>query len=92
MAYPVAGNPQIGVGGVVQRSEPGGSHRSPQLGACQVEERSTYMTETRRDPRQPFDAAAKQQPQQNRFDLIVGVMAGEDIAGTELPALGFEQR
>lgn len=48
------------------------------------------MTETGRDPRQPLDATAKQQPQQNRFDLIVGVMAGEDIAGTELPTLGFE--
>ena len=92
VANPVAWKHEIGVGWIVEWCKSGGRHLSSQLGTGQVEQRPRYLAEQRRDSREPLDAAAMEQPQQNGFDLIVGVVTGEDIAGTELPALGFQLR
>jgi len=80
-ARPGAQVARIAVGGIVVHSEARLRDIIGELGACEREQRPHQAAAAaRRHPGQPREPAPLEQAQQNRLDLIVTVMPGDEIA------------
>ena len=91
VAHPVARHAQGPVGRIVHGSEPRRGHGGQQIRPRQPQEGAHHRAVDRPDPRQPFEAAAEEEPEEHGLRLIVPVVGGGDPAGAERLARPFQE-
>ena len=84
-------NAEIVVRGVVDRLEAELDQRGEELGARDVEERTPDGAAPGRDAFQTLDGSTAQELQDDRFELVVALMRGQDPRRAELDPERFER-
>lgn len=79
------------VGGIVDGIEPRRLDGGQQSGPRQRQEGASDRSMDGPDARQPLDAAAEEEPEEDGLGLVVPVVGGGDPAGAERPAGPFQK-
>jgi hypothetical protein len=74
----VAPHREVAVGGIAHRLEAGLGEERLEGGARHVQERAQQGAAALRDPRQTLEAGAGEQAEQDRLDLVVALVGGQD--------------